>query len=110
IDVGDVVDDLETDAAVTRDHCGIIEWVDERELLGIADPLHLREPVPDVLAMEDDARAIAEAGFDLRADRSFWHHDRDRHPGSCPGPRVRLSGVSRRQGDRATRAGSPGQR
>ena len=79
----------------------IVERVDEGEALGIPDPLHLGEGLADVRAVQDDPRAIAQAGLHLRADRAGRHHDRDRHARRAAGPGVGLAGVAGRQRDDA---------
>ena len=73
------------------------------EALGVADPLHLGERLADVRAVEDDPRAVAETGLDLRADRAGRHDDRHRDAGRAAGPRVGLPGVPGRQRDDAAR-------
>ena len=57
----------------------------------------------DVRAVQDDPRAVAQAGVDLRADGAGRHDDRDRHAGRAAGPGIRLPGVAGRQRDDAAR-------
>ena len=57
VDVRHVVDDLETDRAVAGDDRRVVERVDEREALGVADPLHLGERFADVRRRAGSTRA-----------------------------------------------------
>ncbi len=84
--------------------------MDEREPLGIADPLHLGERVTHVLAVEDDASPVAETGVDLRADRAFRHDDGHRYAGGGTGPGIRLTGVAGGERDGPTKPGLLGER
>ena len=43
------------------------------EALGVPDPLHLGQRLADVGAVQDDPRAVAQAGLDLRPDRAGRH-------------------------------------
>ena len=95
VDIGQVLDELEADRAVTGDDLRVVERVHERQALGVADPFHLGERLADVRAVEDDPGAVAEAGVDLRADGAVGHDDRDRNAGRATGPRIRLTGVAR---------------
>ena len=54
VHVRHVVDELEPDRPIARDHGRIVERMDEGQALGVADPLHLGERVTDVGAVEDD--------------------------------------------------------
>ena len=83
---------------------GVVEGVDERQALGVADALHLRERLADVRAMEDDPGAVAEAGIHLRPDRACRHDDRDRDARRAAGPGVRLARVAGGQRDDAPRS------
>ena len=65
VDIGQVLEDLEPDRAVAGDHLRVVERVDEREAALVADPLHLGKRFADVRAVQDDLRAIVEAGFDF---------------------------------------------
>ena len=113
--IGQVLEELEARRTVAGDHRRIVERVDEREALGVADPLHLGERLADVLAVQDDPGAVAQAGVDLRPHGARRHDDRDRHARGATGPGIGLPGIPRRQRDgaalarlgrRASRSGS----
>ena len=104
VEVGLVLEQLEANRTMAGDDGRVIERVDEAQALRVADPLHLGEGLADVGAMEDDPRAVAEAGIDLGAHGAGGHDDRDRDPRRATRPGVRLPGVARRQGDDAARA------
>ena len=102
VEVGQVLDEFEPGRPVPGDDRRIVEWVDQHEAFGVADPLQLGEGLADVGAVEHDPCPIAEAGLHLGADGAGRHHHRHRDPGRPPCPRVGLPGVAGRQGDRAT--------
>ena len=104
IEVRQVVEEFETDGAVPGDDRGVVERVDELESLLVPHPLHLRERLADVRAMEDDTRPVAQAGLHLGADGPDLHDHGDRDAGRAPGPCIRLTGIPGRQGDDAARS------
>ena len=89
VEVGQVLDELEADRAVAGDDGRIVERVDELEALGVADPLELGQRLADVRAVQDDPRAVAEAGVDLRADGPGRHRPRSPRPRPSDRPRRR---------------------
>ena len=91
VDLRQVLEDLEPDAAMAGDDGGVLERVDERQATLVADPLERPERLTDVGALEDDLGAVAAAGRDLRRIRADGHDDGHRDPGLASGPRVRLA-------------------
>ena len=58
----------------------------------------------DVRAVEHDLRAVLETGRHLGRDGALGHHDRHRHAGLAPRPRVGLARVPGADRDRAAAA------
>ena len=99
VDVREVLDDLEPERPVAGDHVRIVERVGERQAALVADLLEPGERLADVLAVEDDLRAVPDAGVDLRAYGAGRHHDDRRDARLAAGPGVGLPGVPGRQRD-----------
>ena len=92
---------------MASDDLGIVERVDERQSALVAQPLASREGLADVLAVEHDLGAVAEARLDLRADRAGRHDDGHRDARPRAGPGVGLARVAGRERDRRPRAARP---
>ena len=73
VDLRQVLDDLQADGALARDDTRIVERVQEEQAALVAQLLHPRERVPDVLAVEDDLGAVAARRPRLGARRVEGH-------------------------------------
>src|SRR5205814_9623449 len=62
VDLGQILEDLEADAAVAGDHRRILEWVGERETALVADPLQCLQRLADMRALEDDLGTVSATG------------------------------------------------
>ena len=102
VEVGVLLEQLEADGALTRDHGAIVEGVREDAVFFLFDLTRLAVGGVIVTAVEDDLCAeLARAG-DLDQRGSFGHDDLGRHP--QPGPVVGdgLCVVSCARGDDAS--------
>ncbi len=77
LDLRCLLEDLEGDRALARDHVRIVERVDEREPFALRELARVRARLGQVRAMEHDGRAELATVRDLDQRGEFRHHDGD---------------------------------
>jgi hypothetical protein len=84
--VGNLLDELEPDRPLSRDHDGVLEGVDERRARLVDVRLRGGEGVLEALAAHDQLGAVGAAGLDLRHRRVLRHVDAGGNPRLPRGP------------------------
>ena len=83
VDVGQLLQQLETESALTGDHVGVVEGVHERRLLFCGQGERALTGLAVIAAGQDDLGAVGDGGFDLAEGRRLRHDDGGRTPAMC---------------------------
>ena len=101
LEVGNLLQELQTDRSLSRDHLLVLEGVEEGRVLGLGVVERGGERLLERLAVQLRLRTVVPRRFDLRHRRVVRHEDAREHAGLARRPGNRLAVVARARGDDA---------